>query len=290
MRILLTGGAGDLGRLLSAQLAGRGHEPVCFDLREPPIARGALIRASILDRQALARGMEGVDLVVHIAAWHGVHLFRKEKDVYDFWDLNVTGSFNVFQAAAEAGVSKVLHISSESVADRDGVYGHTKVLAEEIARTYSHRHGMDVIVLRPRAFIPWWNRETYSSWLEWAKWFWKGAVHIDDVARACLQSVELLAAGKIGEPPVLNVDGAYDYSEAELASWDAGGPGSSFRAHYAAYYELALRHGLDPALKPETLDISQTRAILGYEPRYSLLDLLKELEAYGPGGPPAPLV
>ncbi len=290
MRILLTGGAGDLGRLLSASLEEGGQEPVCLDVRSPPIPHGLCIKASILDRQALALAMKGVDCVVHIAAWHGIHLVRQQKDVYDFWDLNVTGSFNVFQAAAEAGVAKVLYISSESAADRDEIYGHTKVLGEEIARTYHHRHGMDVIILRPRAFIPWWNHEVYDSWLDWARWFWKGAVHIEDVNRACLSSIELLAAGKLGEVPVLNLDGAYEYSASDLASWDAAGPGSSFEKHYAAYHDLALKHGLDPALKPEVLDISETRARLGYEPRYSLMSLLRELEAHGPAGPPAPRV
>ena len=201
MKILLTGGAGDLGRMLSKALEEQGDEPVSVDIREPARKHGTFIKGSILDRKFLKQAMPGIDCVVHIAAWHGIHLVKQVRDVYDFWDLNVTGTFNVFQAAAEAGVDKVVHISSESVADRFGIYGHTKVLAEEIARTYSQRHHMNVIILRPRAFIPYWNREVYASFLDWARWFWKGAVHINDVNQATLQAIELLRKQKIDRTP-----------------------------------------------------------------------------------------
>lgn len=288
MKILLTGGAGDLGRMLSKALEEQGDEPVSVDIREPVRKHGTFIKGSILDRKFLKQAMSGIDCIVHIAAWHGIHLVKQERDVYDFWDLNVTGTFNVFQAAAEAGVDKVVHISSESVADRFGIYGHTKVLAEEIARTYSQRHHMNVIILRPRAFIPYWNREVYASFLEWAEWFWKGAVHINDVNRATLQAIDLLKKQKITEPPVLNVDGAYEYTDEDLKAWDKQGAGSTFRKYYAKYIDLVVRNGLDPALKPETLDISETRRWLGYKPHYSLKNLLQELEKYGPKGPPEP--
>ena len=50
--------------------------------------------------------------------------------------------------------------------------------------------------------------------------------------------------------------------------------------------DLALSYGLDPALKPTRLDISETVRWLGYKPSYSLANLLSELAAYGDRGPP----
>jgi nucleoside-diphosphate-sugar epimerase len=41
-------------------------------------------------------------------AWHGIHEDRGEKDAYDFVDLNVRGTFEVFEAAASAGIGKVV--------------------------------------------------------------------------------------------------------------------------------------------------------------------------------------
>lgn len=289
MRIFLTGGAGDLGRILCPLIEQRGDVAVVLDVRAPQ-GDVAFVNASITDREALKTALPGADMVVHIAAWHGVHEFRKEKDAYDFWDLNVTGTFNVFQAAADAGIDKVLFISSTSIDERFGIYGHTKVLGEEIARAYAARHGMSVLTLRPRAFIPHWNRTIYSSYIDWANWFWGGAVHIDDVAQAVMLGVGFLACGvKTDEPLFLPVDGAYEYTDDDLKTWDREGTGSTFKKYYEKYIDVVREHGLEPARKPKRLDISETRRILKYEPKYSLKNLLEELAKFGAQGPPAPV-
>jgi len=56
--------------------------------------------------------------------------------------------------------------------------------------------------------------------------------------------------------------------------------------NYPEYYDLALSYGLDPALKPTRLDISETVRWLGYQAAYSLANLLSELAAFGDAGPP----
>ena len=289
MKILLTGGAGDLATMLTPALEARGDTPLRLDIVPPRDVRGIALSGSILDRPGLRRVMESVDSVVHIAAWHGVHDAMKQRDVYAFWDLNVTGAFNVFEAAARAGVSKVIYLSSTSIRSRDSLYGHTKVLGEEIARTYAERHAMQVIMLRPRGFIPHWNRDVYASFVEWAQWFWRGAAHIDDVAQAVLLSLDALQAQTLDDPWTLTVDGAYEYTDDDLTNWDADGPGSTFRKYYAAYEALARQYELSPEEKPFKYDISETQARLGYAPSYSLRQLLEELERYGPDGPPAPI-
>jgi nucleoside-diphosphate-sugar epimerase len=289
MRILLTGGSGDLGQVLSKELDIRGDIPVRLDVRVPMNNRGVSILGSILDRPLLKRSMEGMDCIVHIAAWHGIHDVTKVKDVYQFWDLNVTGTFYVFEAAVEAGVQRIVHISSESVSDWSGIYGHTKVLGEEIARTYAKRHGLKVLILRPRAFIPYWNREVYQSFVDWAKWFWPGAVHIDDVSQAVLQAIDLLAHQAPSFPLALPVDGAYEYTNEDLLKWDKGGPGTTFRKYYPEYLDVAISFGLNPAQKPVKLDITETQRWLGYEPHYSLKNLLMELDRFGEKGPPFPV-
>ena len=300
-RIFLTGGSGDLGRYLCWSLLGMGHTPVVFDVRSPeeasahsgdnaPDATGEIefIRGSVTDRDELKEALQNIDVVVHIAAWHGIHEHRKEKDAWQFWDLNVNGTFNVFESAHEAGIKDIVFISSTSIDERYGLYGHTKVLAEEIATVYAHRHGMKVITLRPRAFIPPYNTEVYSQFIDWAKWFAKGAVHISDVAQSVIKSIELLIEGAHefeNAPLTLTVDGAYEYSEEDLAAWDKDGPGSTFRKYYGQFYDLAVESGLDPALKPSILDISKTREVLNYRPLYSMKTLLLELKMYGLAGP-----
>ncbi|MBL8161230.1 MAG: NAD(P)-dependent oxidoreductase, partial [Anaerolineae bacterium] len=251
MRILLTGGAGDLASVLSKTLDARGDTAVRLDVRPPADSRGIFVQGSLLDLPTLESSMSGADCVVHIAAWHGIHEARGEKDVFDFWSLNVTGTFYVFETAARLGITRVVFISSTSVEERDTIYGQSKIVAETIAQGYVERLGLNVITLRPRAFIPHWNRQAYNNFVEWAHWFWGGAVHINDVAQGVLQSIDLLAARPLPEHLVLTLDGAYDFSDDDLAAWDADGAGSTFRRVYPQYVELALRHGLDPARRPE---------------------------------------
>jgi nucleoside-diphosphate-sugar epimerase len=290
MRILLTGGAGDLGQTLAPLLLARGDTPVLLDIRRPRhVPSGAIaVDGSILDRPLLADLFRGIDAIVHIAGWHGIHEDSGEKSAYDFFDLNVRGTFEVFQAAATVGIDKIVHISTTSVRQPDTLYGRSKILAERIAADFAEHGGMNVITLRPRGFIPFWNRSVYAKYSDWARWFWKGAVHIDDVALAVLLSLDLLVRGKLDRHHVLTLDSAYEYSESDLTNWDADGPGSTFRRYYPEYYDLALSFGLDPTTKPFRLDIVETFRVLGYQPRYSLGTLLAELAAYGDHGPPRP--
>jgi len=244
------------------------------------------IEGSVLDRSKLTDIFRGCDCIVHIAAWHGIHEDRGEKDPYDFFDLNVRGTFEVFEAAAAAGIGKVVFISTTSVYRPNTRYGSSKILAELIAEDYRKHRLMNVVTLRPRGFIPYWDRTVYTKYTDWAHWFWKGAVHIDDVAAAVILSLDLLSRRQVDQQLVLTLDSAYEYTDADLDHWDAQGPGATFRKYYHAYHDLALSYGLDPALKPTKLDISDTVRWLGYKPAYSLANLLSELAAFGDRGPP----
>jgi nucleoside-diphosphate-sugar epimerase len=291
MKVLLTGGSGNLGHTLAPRLLEQGDTPVILDVRAPHHWKeGALfIEGSILDRAKLTEAFSGCDCIVHIAAWHGIHEDRGEKNAYDFFDLNVRGTFEVFEAAASLGIDKIIFISTTSVYRPDTLYGRSKILAELIAEDYRKHREMNVVTLRPRGFIPHWDRDVYARYSDWARWFWKGAVHIDDVAAAVILSLDLISRRRIGQHLALTLDSAYEYTDADLAHWDAESPGSTFRKYYPEYYDLALSHGLDPALKPTRLDISETTRWLGYKPSYSLTNLLSELAAYGDSGPPQPV-
>jgi len=288
MKVLLTGGSGNLGQTLVPMVLDKGNTPVILDVRAPRDLKkeAVFIEGSILDRPKLTDIFRGCDCIVHIAAWHGIHESRGEKNSYDFFDLNVRGTFEVFEAAASLGIDKIIFISTTSVYRPDTLYGRSKILAELIAEDYRKHRKMNVITLRPRGFIPFWDRDVYASYSEWARWFWKGAVHIDDVAAAVILSLDLISRQHLRQQLVLTLDSAYEYTDADLNDWDADGGGSTFKKYYSEYYDLALSYGLDPAIKPTKLDISETVRWLDYEPSYSLASLLSELAAYGDRGPP----
>ena len=288
MKVLLTGGSGNLGQTLVPLLLNKVDTPVILDVRAPRNLKkeAVFIEGSILDRSKLTDIFRGCDCIVHIAAWHGIHESRGEKNSYDFFDLNVRGTFEVFQAAASVGIDKIIFISTTSVYNPNTRYGRSKILAELIAEDYRKNSNVNVITLRPREFIPFWDRDVYANYSDWARWFWKGAVHIDDVAAAVILSMNLISGQQLGQQLVLTLDSAYEYTDADLDHWDADGAGSTFKKYYSEYYDLALSCGLDPALKPTKLDISETVRWLEYNPSYSLASLLSELAAYGDSGPP----
>src|SRR5271166_2752208 len=149
MRVLLTGGSGDLGQTLVPKLLDRGNTPVILDLRSPgDLKPGAVfIQGSILDRPQLPEIFRGCDCIVHIAAWHGIHEDRGEKNAYDFFDLNVRGTFEVFEAAVSLGIDKIVFISTTTVYRPDTLYGRSKILAELIAEDYRKHGHMNVVSL-----------------------------------------------------------------------------------------------------------------------------------------------
>ena len=108
MRILLTGGSGDFGQVLSVELEKRANIPVRLDIRQPQALAdnyGVFINGSIMERDVLNACLPGINCVVHIAAWHGIHEVNRTKSVYEFWDLNVTGPLMSFRRPLKPGCS-----------------------------------------------------------------------------------------------------------------------------------------------------------------------------------------
>src|SRR3954453_6554889 len=161
MRVLITGGGGNLGRVLAPALEEAGYEPVLMDYRDLDTTYES-VRADVRNKTEVLRALGEVDAVVHAAALHGIHLEKNSTD--DFWVLNVAGTRNVYGAALESGVGKVLLCSTMAaygeVAPEGGAppvitedlplepkdyYGLSKELCEEIAAYYHRRHGIRTI-------------------------------------------------------------------------------------------------------------------------------------------------
>jgi uronate dehydrogenase len=160
--VLVTGATGEVAR---------GVVPILendFHLRllalEAPGSDPRRIQADLLDWHALAQAMRGADAVLHLAVAPG-HTGLFEDDTFNDrrYDINVKGTYHVFESARREGVRRVVHVSSlmvvwghgtSSLVPGDaeprphGTYALTKMLGEQIARHYSQAHSMEVIVLR----------------------------------------------------------------------------------------------------------------------------------------------
>ena len=115
MRALVTGATGFLGGRLVERLLERGDEVVAL-VRSPAKAerlRGLgceLVTGDLSSREALAAAAAGCDAVFHLAAIYRNGIPRSQRD--DVLAVNVRGTENVLDAAVEAGVGKVVHVSS----------------------------------------------------------------------------------------------------------------------------------------------------------------------------------
>ncbi len=178
--VLITGAAGEIGSVLRAGLAGRYRRLVLFD-RTPmgPAGSGEQIHvADIGDRAALRTAMEGIDCVVHLA---GV---PREAEWEPILEANIAGCYNVFEAARDAGVRRLVFASSnhaigyhrvERVLDEtaefrpDSRYGVSKVFGEALGRLYADKYGLSVICLRIGSFRarPMAQRE-FATWISHA--------------------------------------------------------------------------------------------------------------------------
>lgn len=175
--ILVTGGAGFFGRAFVRKALEQGAERVCVysrgeyaqHLMREEYGNDARLRffiGDVRDRQRLARAMDGCELVVHAAA-----LKRVEVGEYDSVEMamtNVFGAMNVIQAAHEAGVKRVVALSTDKAFHPVNAYGATKLVAEKLflaANNDRGRNGPMFAVVRygnvagsTGSVIPTWRR------------------------------------------------------------------------------------------------------------------------------------
>ncbi len=114
MRVLLTGGSSLLGAGVARVLRARGDDVRVLQRRPAPVAAELGLTehlAELSDAAAVARALEGVEAVIHLAARVGV-----VGSAGQFHATNVVGTRTVLDAARTAGVSRFVFISSPSVA------------------------------------------------------------------------------------------------------------------------------------------------------------------------------
>ena len=99
MRVLVTGAGGTLGTALAPVLAGAGHEPVLQDVREIRTPY-EFIQGDVRRSEDVLAAARGAEATIHTAAIHSIHL--RNHSPRDFDDLNLTGTLNVWEAAAGA--------------------------------------------------------------------------------------------------------------------------------------------------------------------------------------------
>jgi len=166
MTVLVTGGCGFIGSNLVRRLAARGVRLRLLDnlsvgTRDALPAGSAvdLIVGDIRDVTAVARAVEGVDAVVHLAASTGVS--DSVSDPASDFDANVMGTFNLLRASVAASVRRFVFASSNAAIGEHpppvdelrvprpiSPYGAGKLAGEGYCAAFAAAYGLQTFVLR----------------------------------------------------------------------------------------------------------------------------------------------
>jgi len=165
-RVMVTGGSGLLGRFVVDAL--RGDCAVSVLDIVTPHQDVPYFETDILDLDAVRAALAGQDAVIHLA---GIDDGNASHD-RDYFETNVQGAWNLFHAAEEAGLRKLVFASSiaalgigyQRMPDylpvdeghpfyNTGTYGHSKEAIETAARHFVRRGRLDIVCLRPTLIV-----------------------------------------------------------------------------------------------------------------------------------------
>ena len=286
-RILVIGGAGFVGSHLVDQLL---SEPVREIVVLDNFVRGTranlrnavkdnrvtVIDGSITDQALLRELMKGTDYVFHLAA---LWLFECVHQPRSALDVNVGGTFNVIEAAHEAGVKKIVYSSSASVYgdavftpmteehpfNNRTMYGATKIAGEQFLRAFHEQHKLNYVGLRymniygPRMDY----KGTYVSVIMKVLdridqglppvIFGDGSqaydfVHVNDVARANIQAMKSDATDEF-----FNVGMGIKTTIDELVTRLLDATGSDLKPEYRPQEQMFVTHRVGSTEKAQKL-------------------------------------
>ncbi len=148
--ILITGGAGSIGRVLVKELLRFGpavirildeDETELFELQHEHLERQNLrfLVGDVRDKERLVRAMQGIDVVFHLAALK--HVMSSEYNPFEAVKTNILGVQNIIDAAIENDVGKVIFTSSDKAANPSNTMGSTKLLGEKLVTAANYYSG-----------------------------------------------------------------------------------------------------------------------------------------------------
>jgi UDP-glucose 4-epimerase len=302
---LITGGAGTIGSTIADQLvaAGAGQITVLDNFtrgrrqnltRAMASGRVRLVEGDIRDRRLVTELMAGTDLVFHQAA---IRITQCAADPRLALEVLVDGTFEVAQAAADAGVRKVIAASSASVYglaaqfptaeqhhpyDNDTFYGAAKVFNEGMLRSFHAMRGLDYVALRyfnvygPRMDIYGLYTEVLIRWIERITAgeppliLGDGAQTMDFVFTEDIARANVLAAQSEVTDEVFNIGSGSETSLTELAQALLQVMGSDLPL------EFGPARGVNGVTR-RLADVSRAAAGLGWKAEVGLQEGLRRL-------------
>lgn len=296
MRTLITGSAGHLGEALVRTLRAQGRDVVALDRLPSPFTTKV---GSIADREFVRSAMAGVDTVLHAATLHKPHVATHSRQ--DFVDTNITGTLNLLEEAAVAGVKAFVFTSTTSVfgdamkpapgapavwVTEDlvpvprNIYGVTKAAAEDLCQLFHRNQKLPVIVLRTSRFFPEADddrtvRDTFEDANVKANEFLYRRVDLEDVVGAHLVAAEKAPAIGFGK---YIVSATTPFIPDDLAQLRRDAP-AVVRRHVPQYESEYGRRGWRlPAIGRVYVN-AKARRELGWQPHVDFRAIVERLRA-----------
>lgn len=317
MKVVITGVGGFIGFRFAERALERGWEVLGIDIDEAACLRAeeigvTTVTSDINDQSTLAAALDGQDLLIHTAAIVDEGTNRELS-----YRVNVEGTRSVCSAAKAAGVPRLLHLSSvmvygfeypEGVTEDhplpsyDNAYNETKALSEKVARSFHDPGGLEVMILRPGDVYGPRSRSWVLRPLEVMKagLFNLPAggrgiinhVHVDNLIDAAFLAIDKDATGEVfnitdGEATACLDFFAYHARMLGKKSTPAL-PTALVKTLIAISEPFFRLQGKEPPATREALrfllrfskvSTEKARHELGYEPRISLQEGMKDLEA-----------
>jgi nucleoside-diphosphate-sugar epimerase len=306
MRVLLTGATGFVGRRVLGHLIERGDEIQVLALPDTidqvtQRDRVRLVVGDVTDPASLVEATREVEVVYHLAAIHFSALVQVEAPA-DLIGVNVRGTENVLRAAVANLVRRIVFVSSVAVyqpapwpflwpinedfalraAGNDNLrnYAQSKIEAEDLVRRFHQERALEYAILRSSAVYGakarWveqnirglatnpWRALSHAGQTAVNQW-----VQVDDLAQAIISA----GTGRIPANTKINIAGGELFSQRDLLAALAKAMGhSGWMGMTAPLVRNSGNYGL-------RYDLTRAQAILGYVPRGTIGDGLREILA-----------
>ena len=262
-KTLVTGGTGFVGRAVVIELLNAGREVrVLARDPQPPALAGLDVEVALgnlRDAASLEKAVQGCDRVFHVAADYRLWV----PDPEEMYAVNVEGTRSLLDAAAAAGVEKVVYTSTVGalgnpgngvpgteatpvhIGEMVGHYKRSKFLAEEVALDFAQK-GQPVVVVNPSTPVgPWDSRPTPTG--QMLIDYLKGRmpayletglnlVHVKDVAKGHLLAEE---KGRVGEKYILGYENLSLSQIFQIMAEISGIPAPTVKLAYGLVLPLA---------------------------------------------------
>lgn len=270
MRIIVTGGSGKAGQWVVRHLRELGHRVVNVDVVHDGSAHGDCVLADLTDLGSCHEIVGGADAIVHLAAIPAPDI----RPAGETFRNNALSTYNVFSAATERGVGRIVWASSETVlglpfdeppafapideshpARPETSYALSKHVGEQMADQFARRTGIPFVGLRISNIMEPPDYARFESWQDSPrirKWNLWGYVDARDVADAVARGLEAEVSGA---------------AVAIIAAADTCMRRPSAELMAEVYPGVELRRPVEG--RQTLLSIDRARSLLGYEPRFS---------------------